>query len=145
MVLHTSFAEAQRYRGVCSTFSQLLLTLRRAFASAFLLFMTCFWLAFLFMLLFVFCFIVCSFCCTPPTICSVNSVVVSKFDAANVICFSAIKSSSLLYNGSSQIGTIPLFFQGYKSAKLCARWAISLRIDTGEIISNPAPICNTRP
>lgn len=91
MVLHTSFAEAQRYRGVCSTISQLLLTLWRAFASAFLLFMTCFWLAFLFMLLLVFCFIVCRLCCTPPTICSVNSEVVSKFDAAKVIRFFANK------------------------------------------------------
>lgn len=112
MVLHTSFAYAERYRGVCSTFSQLLLTLRRAFASSFLLFMTCFWFAFMFMLLFIVCFIVCRFCCTPPTVCSANSEVVSKFDAAKVIRFLLIKSSSLVYNGSSQFGTIPLFFHG---------------------------------
>lgn len=68
IVSHTSFAEAERYRGVCFTFSQLLLIFRRAFASAFLFFIICFWLAFLFMvflLLFVICFIVCWFCCTP--------------------------------------------------------------------------------
>lgn len=109
MVSHTSFADAERYRGVCSTFCQLLLTLRRAFAAAFLLFMTCFWLAFLFMvflLLFVVCFIVCRFCWPHQTICSVNSEVVSKFDAAKVIRFSLINSSSRVYNGSSHFGTI---------------------------------------
>ena len=118
MVSHVSFADADRYRGVCSTFSQLLFTLRRAFASAFLLFMTCFWLAFLFMvflLLIVVCFIVRRFCFTPPTICSVNSEVVSKFDAAKVVRFSQIKSNSPKYNGSSHFGTIPLFFLGVQS------------------------------
>lgn len=62
IVSHTYFADAERYRGVCSTFSQLLLTLRRELASAFLFFMICFWLAILFMvslLLFVACFIIC--------------------------------------------------------------------------------------
>ena len=44
IVSHTYFADAERYRGVCSTFSQLLLTLRRALASAFLFFIICFWL-----------------------------------------------------------------------------------------------------
>ena len=115
MVSHTSFADAERYREVCSIFSQLLFSLRRALASAFLLFMTCFWLAFLFMvflLLFVVCFIVCRFCCPHQTICSVNSEVVSKFDAAKVIRFSRIKSSSRVYNGSSYFGTIPLFILG---------------------------------
>lgn len=114
IVSHISFADAERYRGVYSTFSQLLLTWR-ALSLDFLLFMTGFWFAFLFMvilLLFVVCFIVCRFCCTPPTICSVNSEVVSKFDAAKVIRFSIIKSSSPEYNGSSYFGTIPLFFFG---------------------------------
>ena len=46
------------------------------------------------------------------TICSVNSEVVSKFDAAKVIRFSLIKSSSRVYNGSSHFGTIPLFILG---------------------------------
>ena len=62
MVSHTYFADAERYRGVYSTFSQLLLILRRALASAFFLFTICFWFTFLFMvslLLFVACFIVC--------------------------------------------------------------------------------------
>ena len=45
----------------------------------------------------------------PPKICSVNSEVVSKFDAAKVIRFSLIKSSGHEYIGSSQFGTIPLF------------------------------------
>ena len=62
MVSHIYFADAERYRIVRSTFSQLLLTLRRALASAFLFFTICFWLTFLFMvslLLFVVGFIVC--------------------------------------------------------------------------------------
>ena len=103
MVSHTYFTDAERYRGLCSTFSQLLFTLRRTLASAFLLFLTCFWLAFLFMvflLLFVVCFIVCRFCWFHQTICSVNSEVVSKFDAAKVIRFSLIKSRGQEYNGS---------------------------------------------
>ena len=103
MVSQTSFADAERYRGVCSIFSQLLFSLRRALASAFLLFMTCFWLVFLFMvflLLFVVFFIVCRFCCPHQTICSVNSEVVSKSDAAKVIRFSLIKSRGYEYNGS---------------------------------------------
>lgn len=107
-----SFAAAFRYLTHLANKAQLFATLRRALASAFLLFMTCFWSAFLFMLLFVVCFIVCRFCCAPPTICSVNSEVVSKFDAAKVIRFLLIKSSSFVYNGSSQFGTIPLFFHG---------------------------------
>lgn len=43
------------------------------------------------------------------TNCSVNSEVVSKFDAAKVIRFSLIKSSGHEYIGFSQFGTIPLF------------------------------------
>ena len=103
MVSHTYFADAERYRGVCSIFSQLLFSLRRALASAFLLFMSCFWFAFLFivfLLLFVVFFIVCRFCWPHQTICSVNSEVVSKFDAAKVIRFSLIKSRGKEYNGS---------------------------------------------
>ena len=90
IVSHTSFANAERYRGVFFINSHFLLTLWWAFASAFLFVANCFWLAFLFiefLLLFVACFIVCRFCCTPPTICSVNSEVVSKFDAAKVTRF----------------------------------------------------------
>ena len=90
IVSHTSFANAERYRGVFSINSHFLLTLWWAFASAFLFVANCFWLAFLFiefLLLFVACFIVRRFCCTPPTICSVNSEVVSKFDAAKVTRF----------------------------------------------------------
>ena len=49
------------------------------------------------------------------TICSVNSEVVSKFDAAKVIRFSRIKLSSHVHNGSSHFGTIPLFFLGVQS------------------------------
>lgn len=103
MVSHTSFADAERYHGVCSIFSQLLFSLRRALASAFLLFLTCFWLVFLFMvflLLFVVCFIVRRFCWPHQTICSVNSEVVSKSDAAKVIRFSLIKSRGQEYIGS---------------------------------------------
>lgn len=50
--------------------------------------------AFLFLQLFVVCFIVCRFCRPHQTICSVNFEVVSKFDAAKVVSFSLIKSSS---------------------------------------------------
>ena len=68
-VSHTTFADAERYRREFCTFSQFLLTLLRAFASAFLLLTSCFWFAFLsnvFMLLLIVCFIARRFCCTPP-------------------------------------------------------------------------------
>lgn len=89
---HTSFADAERYRGVFSIVFQLLLIFRRALASAFFLLWSWFRFAFLFkvlLTLFDVCFIVCRFCCTPPTICSVSSEVVSKSDAAKVIGFFA--------------------------------------------------------